>query len=54
MTTILLFLKLSNSMEKSPSWKANDVHLVKKFSTFHGNQKLITVFTIAEIDESSR
>ena len=34
-------------MKKSPFWEANQFQLVKKFPTFYGNRRFITVLTSA-------
>ena len=38
---------LAHSYEQSPSWQANGSHLVKKFPTFYGTWKVITILTSA-------
>jgi len=43
---IIITYLLTYCMEKSPSWEANRLQLVKKFSAFYWNQRFITAFII--------
>jgi hypothetical protein len=37
-------LELTYSMEQSPSWEANWLHLIKTFPAFYGTRRFITAF----------
>jgi hypothetical protein len=38
---------ITNAMEPSPSWEANNHYAIQEFPTFYGTQMFITIFTQA-------